>query len=162
MIKNCTPFLDSHFEKCQQYAGESQNVPTAKERREKSEYRVKNPDRKYIVKLLVDNCLIKGEENKCDYLYIDCNDKTIYLVELKGGDLSHAITQIESTINLLNGFLINFKIVARIVLTRSSSPRVTDQKKEKLIRGLKRWHQNQGISVSDLLKISTLRLEESI
>lgn len=159
---NCSPFLSDRFKDCQQYAGENQNIPTAKERREKSEYRVKNPSRKYIVKLLVDNCLIKREGNKCDYLYIDCNDKTVYLVELKGGDLSHAITQIEGTISLLNGFLVNFKIVARIVLTKSSSPRVTDQKKEKLIIVLKKWHQNQGISVSDLLKISTLRLEESI
>lgn len=159
----CKPFMEPGFKNCRQYSGKSKNIPTAKEKSEKSEYRISNPGRKHIIKLLVDDCLIKGDENKkCDYLYLNCEDRIVYFIELKGGDLVHSIKQIESSIQLLSSILTNFKIMARIVLTRTPPARVTNQQKEKIIKALRKWQNNENVPVSMLFKMRTVRLEESI
>lgn len=65
-------------------------------------FRFDNPGRKAICKVKIDGCLITDNSLRCDYLFKVCEDKTYFLVELKGGDVSHAVRQIESTFLQLN------------------------------------------------------------
>lgn len=69
----------------------------------------------------VDDCLIKGNnEQKCDYLFlVDKNlECAAYFIELKGTDLTKAISQILNSIDRLYKSFHEHKIYARIVGTR--------------------------------------------
>ncbi|MFA4851684.1 MAG: hypothetical protein WC868_07535 [Bacteroidales bacterium] len=63
----------------------------------KSKITFVNKARLKVRKILIDGCVIKNNEIRCDYLVIRQPDEEIY-VELKGSDVSHAIKQIENTI----------------------------------------------------------------
>ena len=51
-----------------------------------------------------------------------------YFIELKGSDLIKAIEQIESTIPQIKGDIAEYKINARIVLTKQRTPDLIDSK----------------------------------
>jgi hypothetical protein len=80
---------------------------------------LKNNSQIQINEVQIDNCLIT-QGNKCDFLWEICLQKTAIYVELKGKDLSHALTQIESTINfcIQNYNHSSFTKIAVIVLSR--------------------------------------------
>jgi hypothetical protein len=80
---------------------------------------LKNNSQIQINEVQVDNCLIKNG-NRCDFLWEICSKKTSIYIELKGKDLSHALTQIESTINfcIQNYNHLHFKKIAVIILSR--------------------------------------------
>lgn len=52
---------------------------------------------------------------KCDFLIENETKKDIYLIELKGSDLTHAISQIDSSINILKNKIVNYNIKIRII-----------------------------------------------
>ena len=60
--------------------------------------------------------------NKCDYLLIRSTDAQCFFIELKGSDLAHAALQIFETIRQLKHYLNNYKLNARIILTRTPAP----------------------------------------
>lgn len=60
---------------------------------------MRNPRRARIRRVLVDGCAIL-EGKRCDYLIIGSNN-TEYFVELKGCDIEHAVSQLETTIKKL-------------------------------------------------------------
>ncbi|MEO5359331.1 MAG: hypothetical protein H7843_02655 [Nitrospirota bacterium] len=59
---------------------------------------ITNKTKKRIMKIKIDNCIIKNEQKKCDYLFIDCDKSTLYFVELKGRNVSYAVKQILATL----------------------------------------------------------------
>ena len=70
---------------------------------------------------------------KCDNgIFIE--DNTLFLIELKGADLNHALDQINSTIDILikRPNIKLKKLNARIILSRVSVPRITASKENKL------------------------------
>ncbi len=72
------------------------------------EFRIESRIGSVVCRIHVDGCLIdRMDVNKCDYIMKVCDTGRLYLVELKGTDVFHAIRQILSTISLLHGFLQN-------------------------------------------------------
>ena len=61
-------------------------------------------------------------ESKCDFLFLVCETDKAFFVELKGRDLSHAIDQIDHSIEVLINHLENFAINARVVLSKAQTP----------------------------------------
>src|SRR5215212_8764900 len=59
-----------------------------------------NNKRENVILVRVDDCVIK-DGIRCDYLVISLLSKE-HFVELKGGDIDHAIAQIERTIEILS------------------------------------------------------------
>lgn len=97
-------------------------------------YRFHNKSGKEIVVYKIDSGLINNKAvSKCDYS-IYTEDNWLYLVELKGADLNHALDQINSTIEILikEPRIKVKKLNARIVLSRVSIPRITASKENKL------------------------------
>lgn len=69
-----------------------------------------NPQRKEVLKIKIDNCVIKDtNSNKCDFLIIDPDKNNSYFVELKGQNIKHALKQLEDTIQKIedtsNGYI---------------------------------------------------------
>lgn len=112
-----------------------------------------NETGKIINKFIVDDCLLRSKrrEQKCDYLFEVENEKVVYLVECKGSDILKAISQIESTMEILKADLSNYMIKARIVPTRVYSPDIKTEKYKKLRARL-----------NGELKIKNTRFDEKI
>lgn len=97
-------------------------------------YKLHNKSEKEIVVYKIDGGLINDENVlKCDNGIYTEND-WMFLIELKGTDLSHALDQINSTIDILlkrpNKKV--KKLNARIVLSKVSVPRISASKENKL------------------------------
>jgi hypothetical protein len=58
---------------------------------------LRNPNRREVVKVRVDGCLIRGSP-ACDWALIVPEEPREWYVELKGSNVNHAITQLEETI----------------------------------------------------------------
>jgi hypothetical protein len=66
----------------------------------------------------VENNLIRGNPPKCDDLLLGCDlPKQAFFIELKGSDLTKAISQIKSSIDILKSNLGGYTPHARIVLS---------------------------------------------
>lgn len=97
-------------------------------------YKLHNKFGKEIVVYKVDGGLINDENVlKCDNGIYTEND-WLFLIELKGTDLNHALDQINNTIDILlkrpNKKV--KKLNARIVLSKVSIPRISASKENKL------------------------------
>ncbi|HEV8083683.1 MAG TPA: hypothetical protein VGP55_10795 [Chitinophagaceae bacterium] len=82
-------------------------------------YRLNNNSSHKIKKVKIDNCIQQNKgEKRCDYLMeIKAIKKTIF-IELKGGDLVHALRQLYSTIIYFKTEFSNYQIDARIIGSR--------------------------------------------
>lgn len=82
-------------------------------------YQLNNNSDHQIKKVKVDKCVLKeAVTKKCDYLMSIDSIKRVIFIELKGGDLSHAVKQLYSAIDVFKGEFINYQIDARIVGSR--------------------------------------------
>lgn len=82
-------------------------------------YRLNNNSNYKIKKVKVDNCISRNiGEKRCDYLMEVNSIKRVIFIELKGGDLAHALKQLYSAITFLRKQFANFQIEARIVGSR--------------------------------------------
>lgn len=105
----------------------------------------KNKDKKNISKYVaqfvpprratvyeVDDCLITEGQRKCDFLILDCDRKAAYFIELKNPDLSAAISQLNSSLDLLlpklKSTMPDVRVHARIVLSRVNRADLRDSK----------------------------------
>ena len=114
-----------------------------REPKEKRTYRLHNESEKDIVVYKIDGGIIDNDEvQKCDYgIYTE--DNWLFLIELKGSDLNHALDQINSTIDVLfkKPSVKVKKLNARIVLSKVRVPDVTASKENKLKQ---RLHKSYG------------------
>ena len=97
-------------------------------------YKLHNKSGKELVVYRIDGGLINDENVlKCDNGIYTEND-WLFLIELKGADLNHALDQINNTIDILlkrpNKKV--KKLNARIVLSKVSIPRISASKENKL------------------------------
>lgn len=97
-------------------------------------YCLHNKSKKEIVVYMIDGGVINSDEVlKCDNgIYTE--DDWLFLVELKGKDLNHALDQINSTINILlkKRKILVKKLNVRIVLSKVCVPRFFTSKENKL------------------------------
>ncbi len=79
-------------------------------------YSLNNNSNYKIRKVKVDNCVGKEmKEKRCDYLMEIKSINKVIFIEVKGGDLVHALRQLYSTIVYLKLEFRNYQIDARIV-----------------------------------------------
>jgi len=86
----------------------------------KREFRIINPERKYINKVEVDGCFIKNGP-RCDYLFEilqGTHIEKVFYVELKGKDLKHAVRQLKATIEHCEKIHCEYSKKAYIVVSR--------------------------------------------
>lgn len=82
-------------------------------------YRLNNNSSYRIRKVKVDKCVAQEVgERRCDYLLDIKRIQRVIFIELKGGDLAHALRQVYSAITFLKGEFKNFQFDARIVGSR--------------------------------------------
>lgn len=128
--ENCNP-----FGKCEEQSGRNKDFYCKEHGKT---YHHINKSKSFIVKIRVDECLIKGEqERKCDYLLLNCDTKKAYLIELKGSDLAHAASQILNVINIFQKELSAFEVHARIVLSKVYQSDIISEDYRKLQRKIK-------------------------
>jgi hypothetical protein len=90
-------------------------IYTFKEQR--SSLMLVNEDEVESTKIIVDGCAINDEGVRCDFLHIA--KETEMYIELKGQDVSHAIKQIERTIQILSSDSKTQQKISYIICTRS-------------------------------------------
>ena len=86
-------------------------------------FRLLNPKRRTIVQVEVDGCLITGERERCDWLFVVPLEPTppshrVCYVELKGKNVEKAISQIMSTIDYTKKQYAKYNKEAYIVCSR--------------------------------------------
>ena len=111
----------------------SKDIPL-RESKENRTYRLLNNSGKEIVVYKIDSGIINNDKVvKCDNgIYTE--DNLLILVELKGADLDHALSQINSTINILlkQPNIKVKKLNARIVLSKVRVPDMLSTKEKQL------------------------------
>lgn len=106
------------FPDCEQSKKDSKIV--LKEKKNKSQFVIDNPQRLNVLIIEVDGCVIR-EGLKCDYLILPKAEEyqiEIYL-ELKGKDIPHGVQQIETTIKKLSDNIQKQDKICLIVSTRT-------------------------------------------
>jgi hypothetical protein len=124
-----------NYQDCEKFSGKHKLV-VFKDDKVSRKYIGKNPNQKELIGLRVDDCLIL-EGQKCDYLLINFNDKTLYFIELKGSDLVKAIDQIDRTLDILLPKIEHQTVNGRVVLSRVSTPDLVSSRYIKLKKRLK-------------------------
>ena len=102
---------------------------------------IKNPQSKDIYAVLVDGCLIK-EGAKADRFFFD--DDSGWIVEFKGSDFSHALKQVETTLDYLKqhySWPERFSMNGYIIL-RKTAPEIKNGSKYRNLR--KKFMENNG------------------
>lgn len=130
---SCNPFPQKQ---CLEFCDDRAII---KAEEKKKQFIGKNKTHKLFSKFRVDNCLIK-EGRKCDFLILDCEEQKAYFIELKGKDLLSALEQIDYSIDVLFRYLGNYRVNARIVLSKVNVPNLRSTeyiKLEKKIKWLK-------------------------
>lgn len=82
-----------------------------------------NPSGAYVTHYKIDGTVIK-EGNKCDYLLMNEDTRTAYLIELKGSDLVKAARQLEATGKLLARELAGYQLRYRIIANKCKTQEI--------------------------------------
>ncbi len=131
---SCQNFRENHTD-CTEC---SQN-PIINASENKSKYSLNNPHRREVCKISVDGCLVAEPQSKqCDYLFLSCNTSLAFFIELKGKDLTHAIQQLDKSIDNLSPNLEEFAINARVVLSKIQTPDLRTSKYKKFVTKINR------------------------
>ena len=125
-----------NYQDCQLFS-DNRSRAVFKDAKVSREYIGKNANKKELIGLRVDDCLIL-EGQKCDYLLINVDDKTLYFIELKGSDLIKAINQIDRTLDILLPKIEHQTVNGRVVLSRVSTPDLVSSRYIKLKKRLKK------------------------
>jgi len=115
------------------------NNPIFTAKGKKTEFILKNYGSLIVDKYIVDDCLLKAKtrEEKCDYLLNVKTKKLTYLVECKGSDILKAVSQINSTFDILKHNFADYIIKRRIIATKVYTPDMRTQDYKNLREKLK-------------------------
>lgn len=102
-----------------------------------------NKDRSRVVQYQLDGQVFTGHEQRCDFLVMNQDKKSAYLIELKGSNILHAMDQVLSAENLLKEDLVGYSVFYRIIY-RS---RTQEVRKSRIIRWKEKEGKRNGISV---------------
>ncbi|WP_177162831.1 hypothetical protein [uncultured Fusobacterium sp.] len=117
-----------------------------------------NTDRKHVAENLkqnnvrqyqLDGVIIKNQKT-CDYLVLNDDSKKAFFIELKGRNVSEAISQFEGAILKTKSELLEYSLKFRIISSKSNTHEIRDSK---IIKFQKTYKD---------LKIKTKELRESI
>lgn len=154
--KNCRCNFDNAFckvYKSPQSRGGSRIISLSEK---KSNYKLHNDSGLCVSKYHIDGGLCDSmNHEKCDYgIFTDLNE--LFLIELKGRNINHAIEQIDHTIDFLklSTKFRGMKVKARIVATKAPTPDMMSTNRLSLEKKLK--------SLGGNLLIKTIKYEEHI
>ncbi len=82
-----------------------------------------NPRKAYVTQYQIDGVVIKTG-SRCDYLLMNEESQTAYLIELKGSDLVKAAEQIEATERILGKELAVYRKLYRIVAKKCKTQEI--------------------------------------
>lgn len=102
-----------------------------------------NKDRSRVVQYQLDGQVFTGHEQRCDFLVMNQDKKSAYLIELKGSNILHAMDQVLSAENLLKEDLVGYSVFYRIIY-RS---RTQEVRKSRIIRWKEKEGKRNGLSV---------------
>lgn len=121
-LKNSNRYFDMEFtDECKQVR-KCKLVPL-RDISCRSEFRISNPHRKKLQIIRIDDCEIK-EGRRCDYLVLE--GSRAHLIELKGRNLEHGISQIEASMKHYKARLSSKLVTSYIVC--SSFPKAITKK----------------------------------
>ena len=83
-----------------------------------------NAEKSYVTHYQIDGVVIKNG-NRCDFLLMNEDKLTAYLIELKGSDLVKAAEQLEATETALKKELKNYSLRYRIIANKSKTHEIT-------------------------------------
>lgn len=89
-----------------------------------------NQSNVFLTKIKVDGALIKSGE-RCDYA-VDAEAKDIFLIELKGSDISHACSQILATFYYFINNYQSERWHARIIVSKVRAPNIISSEEKRL------------------------------
>ena len=131
-----------------------------KDKGESRKYVGENPNGLLLTVYQVDGGIFnstKAGDKKCDFAIYTESDN-LYLIELKGGDYSRSLDQLENTLQQLLTIDIETpqSVQARVVLSKTKIPGTLDTKEKKLMALLKKkYHgslQRKTREMSEILK----------
>lgn len=132
---------------------ERQKIIVSQDHRSQCQHRAQNIVRQNNLRSIVRQYKVDGniikEGNKCDYIILNDDLKTVYLIELKGHDIHHAIKQLEDTLKIMKDNLHDYTFFLRIVYTGKCTHAVRDNKTT-------RWKDNHGKS-KDSVAIANIK-----
>lgn len=80
-------------------------------------HKAKNTEKAYVTHYKIDGIVIKTG-SRCDYLLMNEETRTAYLIELKGSDLVKAAEQLDNTEKILQQELSGYRLQYRIVANK--------------------------------------------
>lgn len=89
----------------------------SKDKKNKQYHQGNNRAKAYVTHYKIDGVVIK-EGRRCDYLLLNEDQHTAYLIELKGSKLDIAAKQLEATETILQKELVGYEINYRIVANK--------------------------------------------
>jgi len=122
---------------------QSKIVSQDRESRNPCKHIAVNKDRSRVVQYQLDGQVFRGHEQRCDFLVMNQDKKSAYLIELKGSNILHAMDQVLSAENLLKEDLVGYSVFYRIIY-RS---RTQEVRKSRIIRWKEKEGKRNGISV---------------
>ncbi len=122
----------------------------------KAEHRAKNRDENCVAHYQVDDdSVLKNQFKRCDFLLLNLDKKTAYLIELKGKNIEYAMEQLLATEQLfkndLSGYDLYYRIVTQQAVKKIHSPEIT------------RWQEEAGARQGKrVVQIKQYLIEETI
>lgn len=148
-INDCTcSCFDNHYD----FRHEIRKIISVSDKKSSTTYRYINKSGNNTALYRVDGGLIVDDQ-KCDYLLLNCEKASAFFIEIKGSDVEKAIEQIIASINALRTSLKSRIINARIVPTRVNTTQLNSSKYQRLKKLVSQYNGN--------LKIQTRLMEET-
>lgn len=102
-----------------------------------------NKNRSRVAQYQLDGQVFTGHEQRCDFLVMNQDKKSDYLIELKGSNVLHAMDQVLSSARLLQDDLSDCDVFYRIIY-RS---RTQEVRQSRIIRWKEKMGKKNGIAV---------------
>lgn len=134
---------------------QSKIVSQDRESRNPCKHVAVNKNRSHVAQYQLDGQVFTGHEQRCDFLVMNQDKKSAYLIELKGSNILHAMDQVISAEKLLKGDLATYSIFYRIIYRN----RTQEVRKSRIIRWREKEGKRNGIPV---VILKEKYLEESI
>lgn len=122
---------------------QSKIVSQDKESRNPCKHIAVNKDRSRIVQYQLDGQVFTGHEQRCDFLVMNQDKRSAYLIELKGFNVVHAMDQVLSSERLLKEDLADCDVFYRIIYRT----RTQEVRQSRIIRWKEKMGKKNGIPV---------------
>lgn len=115
---------------------QSKIVSQDRESRNTCKHVAVNKDCSHVAQYQLDGQVFTGHEQRCDFLVMNQDKKSAYLIELKGSNVLHAMAQVLSSERLLKEDLADYDVFYRIVYRT----RTQEVRQSRIIR----WREKLG------------------